>query len=55
VVERAREVTAEARFWPRDGVDLSVAAARTWLANAGHVDGAEARRWAVRLGVRLRK
>jgi len=55
VVERARGVTAEARWWPRDGVDLSASADRDWIANAGHVDGLEETRWALRLAVRLHK
>jgi hypothetical protein len=55
VVERSRSLGAEMRWWPRDGVDLSVAASRTWVANAGHVPDLDARRWAIRIGVRLRK
>lgn len=55
VVERTRTLVAEARFWPRDGVDLSLGATRDWLRNRGHVTGVDERRWAVRLGVRLRK
>jgi len=55
VVERTRGVTAEARWWPRDGVDLSIAADRDWIANAGHVDGLEETRWALRFAARLHK
>jgi Capsule assembly protein Wzi len=55
VVERSRSLGAEARYWPRDGVDFSLAASRTWVANAGHVPDLDARRWAIRVGVRLRK
>jgi hypothetical protein len=55
VVERTRGVTAEARWWPRDGIDLSAAADRDWIANAGHIDGREETRWALRFAVRLHK
>lgn len=55
VVERTRSLAAEWRYWPRDGVDLSLAGRRDWTANAEHVPGVPARSWAVRIGVRLRK
>jgi len=35
--------------------NLSVAADRDWIANAGHVDGLEETRWALRFAVRLHK
>jgi hypothetical protein len=55
VVEKTVGVTAGARWWPRDGVDLELTADRSWLDNAGHVDGADQRRWAVYLAARLHK
>ncbi len=55
VVERTRRASAEARWWPVDGIDLSLGAGRDWVLNAGHVAGVDARRWAVRLGARLHR
>ncbi|MEP7027318.1 MAG: capsule assembly Wzi family protein [Candidatus Eisenbacteria bacterium] len=55
VVERTRTLGAEARWWPRDGVDLSASLERDWRTNAGHVEGAGARRWALRVGARLHR
>ena len=55
MVEKTIGVTAGARWWPRDGVDVELTADRSWLDNAGHLAGVDERRWAVYLAARLHK
>jgi hypothetical protein len=55
VVEKTVGVTAGARFWPRDGIDVELTADRSWISDAGHVEGTDERRWALALALRLHK
>jgi len=55
VVETTRHVTLGARAFPRDGVDLTLEATRTWVDEVGHVPGTKSAAWSGRLGVSLRR
>ena len=44
-VEQVRSLECAVRWWPASGVDVSLRAGREWIANAGHVTGADVRRW----------
>jgi hypothetical protein len=55
VVERTQRLGASARWWPRDGVDLTLGVEHDWISNVAHVEGVDDQSWILRLGVRLRK
>jgi hypothetical protein len=55
VVETTRHVTLGLRAFPRDGIDLTLEATRTWVDDAGHVPGLTSAAWSGRLGASLRR
>jgi hypothetical protein len=48
IVEERREVWGDARWMPRDNVDLSVGAGFRRLRNEGNVSGADRESWLAR-------
>ena len=54
VVERRREVFGDARWMPRDNVDLSLGAGYGRIHNENHVAGRERREWLARLAFDVR-
>ena len=54
IVERRREVFGDARWMPRDNVDLSLGAGYGRVRNENHVAGRERNEWLARLAFDVR-
>lgn len=54
IVEARREVWGDARWMPRDNIDLSLGVGFRRVANEGNVSGADRTAWLARMGAELR-